>query len=220
MFTGLIERTGVIAAVADRAEGRVITIEAPDLARDLARGESVAVDGCCLTVESRRGDGFEVFASPETISRSTLRARRAGNAVNLERSLTLGDRLGGHLVTGHVDAVGTIERLTPLGASWDLAVRFPAEIAPWVVEKGSIAIDGVSLTTFEVTGSTLRVALIPETVERTTLRGRRAGDEVNLEGDLIGKYVERQLALREGGAASPVTEELLQRAGFFAAAAG
>ncbi|MBN1476257.1 riboflavin synthase [Candidatus Sumerlaeota bacterium] len=212
MFTGLIEAIGTLASRTGRGEGQALIIEAPSIAPSLSAGESVAVDGCCLTVVRPGTDDFEVFASPETLSRATLADRPLGAEVNLERALALGDRLGGHLVTGHVDARGTVERYKPAGESWTLTVSFPPDLAHLVVEKGSIAVDGISLTTFDVAGDRFSVAVIPETHTRTTLHLRRAGDAVNLECDLIGKYVARHLAL--AGAQTGLTEEMLLRAGF------
>jgi riboflavin synthase len=212
MFTGLIETMGTLASRTTRGEGQALIIEAPSITPSLSVGESVAVDGCCLTVVQPGSTDFEVFASPETLSRATLADKPLGAEVNLERALALGDRLGGHLVTGHVDARGTVERYEPTGESWTLTVSFPPELAPLLVEKGSIAIDGISLTTFGVTGDRFCVAVIPETHAQTTLSARRAGDAVNLEGDLIGKYIARHLALT--GAQTGLTEEMLLRAGF------
>jgi riboflavin synthase len=219
MFTGLIRHLAKVSATAPRGEGRVFTFEAPSLAAELAVGDSIAVDGCCLSVESVENGAFTVFASPETLARTTLRARRAGDAVNLERPLALGDRLDGHLVTGHVDGLGEITRWEPLGESWILQVRFPAELAPFFVEKGSVAVDGISLTTFDVTDDSFTVAVIPETRRCTNLSDRSTGDRVNLETDLIGKYVARQASLRTANQSGRVTEELLVRAGFLPEAA-
>lgn len=218
MFTGLIEAVGLIEAATPRAGGLALAIRCPALAAGAQRGESIAVDGCCLTVEAATAEGFNFFASPETLARTALTAKAPGQGVNLERSLRLGDRLGGHLVTGHVDAQGRIERYEPAGDAWTLTVAFPPALAPLLVEKGSVAVDGISLTCFDVTGDRFRVAVIPETHGRTTLRERRPGDPVNLEADLLGKYVARCLALRQDGQSSPVTEDLLQRAGFLAGA--
>lgn len=216
MFTGLIETTGTLAATHERSEGRTSVIRAPEVAPELTLGESIAVDGCCLTVERVSGEAFEVFASPETLGRTTLAEKRPGSCVNLERSLALGDRLGGHLVTGHVDAMGVIESYESLGQSWRLVVRFPEEMAPLVVEKGSIAVNGISLTTFEVNDETFTVAIIPETHERTTLHLYARGDRVNLEADLIGKYVARMISHRIDTPSGRISEELLRQAGFMA----
>lgn len=213
MFTGLIETTGTLTAACDRGTGRALSIRAPDVAPHLRPGDSIAVDGCCLTVEAHTHDSFQTFASPETRSRTTLGRRPPGARVNIERPVAVGTPLGGHLVTGHVDAMGVIARLEPQGDGWLLEVLFPPELAPFIVEKGSVAVDGISLTCFAVTRDRFRVAVIPETHRRTTLGDRRPGDAVNLEADLIGKYVARQLALRQPGG---VSEDLLRRAGFIA----
>ncbi|NPC83684.1 riboflavin synthase, partial [Pyxidicoccus fallax] len=197
MFTGLIQDLG-------RVE-RVIPGGMTDLwirtslgAEKFDLGESIAVDGACLTVVERSGDTFKVQAAPETLRRTTLGAVRPGDRVNLERALALGDRLGGHLVSGHVDAVSEVLETYPEGGSWVMVFRLPEELAPYFIEKGSVAIDGISLTVNTVEADRFRVQLIPETQERTTLRGKPVGARVNLEADQIGKYVARLFALQRG----------------------
>ncbi len=176
-----------------------MTIEAPGMAGELSVGESVAVDGACLTVEKRVDGGFVAFATGETLERTTLGGiRAAGRAVNLERALRLGDRLGGHLVMGHVDGVGELAGLEPRDEGWWLRVAAPAEILEVSVRKGSIAVDGVSLTLVDLTPSEFTVAVIPETYKATTMRLKEKGDPVNLESDMIGKYVARSLKAYQG----------------------
>lgn len=194
MFTGLVEDVGTIVRH-DRRSDAVIFGIAPGAfsAAELALGESVAVNGVCLTVTERDRAQFTVLAGGETLRRTTLGELRIQNRVNLERALRIGDRLGGHMVSGHVDAVGEIASRRDLGANIDIAIRAPREALRYVIEKGSIAVDGISLTVNRVDDYSFAVALIPHTVEKTTLATRRAGDKVNLEVDVIGKYVEKLL---------------------------
>jgi len=191
-----------------------LEIRAPMLAPTLRVGESIAVDGVCLTVEKQAGQSFSVYASPETLSRTTLGRRSEGEGVNLEPSLALGDRLGGHLVLGHVDGVGKLVRSEKKAQSWEMTFEAPPTMAPYLIEKGSVAVDGISLTCFDLRDNTFTVAIIPHTWEATTLHRRKLGDAVNLEADMIGKYVARQLGLAGERPAEKVTKELLERAGF------
>ena len=216
MFTGLIQDLG-------RVE-RVIPGGMTDLwihtalgAGKFDLGESIAVDGACLTVVERSGDTFKVQAAPETLRRTTLGAVRPGDRVNLERALALGDRLGGHLVSGHVDAVSEVLETFPEGGSWVMRFRLPEELAPFFIEKGSVAIDGISLTVNAVEADRFSGQLIPETQERTTLRGKPVGARVNLEADQIGKYVARLFALQRGQGApggGGLTAAAVRAAGF------
>jgi len=189
MFTGIIACTGRIARLTPRAGGvRMTVVPRRSLGR-LTLGESIAVSGACLTVTGRAGRGFTVDVSPETLRRTTLGRWVPGTTVNLERAMKLGDRLGGHIVQGHVDGVGTLERITP-DRQWILyRFRAPAAAVPYLVEKGSIAIDGVSLTVFSCRSGTFSVALIPHTLARTTLATRQPGDQVNVEADVLMKLV-------------------------------
>ena len=196
MFTGIIEAIGTIRGYSPRADGARALIGAGPLTEGLRVGDSIAVDGACLTVTALKGDGFTCDLSAETLARTTLRTLRVGARVNLERPLRLGDRLGGHLVTGHVDAVGQIADRVPQGDGEFMRFRFPPGLAPLLVMKGSIAVDGISLTVAELERDTLGVALIPHTLHHTTLGGKRVGDPVNLEADLLGKHVARLLAGR------------------------
>lgn len=191
MFTGLIETVGELRELRHRGSGTELTIAAADYAGELALGESVALDGCCLTVESTRGAEFTVFASPETLEKTTLGLRRAGERVNLERALALGARLGGHLVSGHVDATGTVRSVREVDGAWEIWLEVPPEIAAQSIPKGSITVDGISLTIVELRPDALSLWIIPETWKRTTLSQRSPGSRVNLEGDLVGKYVRR-----------------------------
>lgn len=174
----------------------------------LETGESVAVNGACLTVLEPSAEGFSADVSPETLERTNLGALKAGDPVNLERALTLSQRLGGHLVSGHVDGVGVIRRLERQGDYHLLEVAAPASVTRYCIEKGSIAIDGISLTINEVNGSAIACMIIPHTMEATNLGTRRVGDRVNLEADLIGKYVEK-LASPAASTAGLTMEKLL-----------
>jgi riboflavin synthase len=199
MFTGIIEATGRVHRVALKGGGTSVTIETPKPLAALKLGESIAVNGACLTVTGMRGRQFTVELSPETLRRTTLGKARTGDRVNLERSLRLGDRLGGHIVQGHVDGVGKLEAITP-DREWSL-YRFavPAALVPYLVDKGSIAIDGVSLTLFECKGPRFTVALIPHTLAVTTLGKRRPGDRVNVEADILLKQIAAMLDSRRPG---------------------
>jgi riboflavin synthase len=183
---------------------------------ELALGESVAVDGACLTVVSSEGDAFDVEASAETLARTTLGERRPGDALHLERALRLGDRLGGHIVTGHVDGTGRVRDRKPLGESLRLGFTAPPEVARYLVAKGSVAIDGVSLTVNGVDADGFDVVLIPHTLGVVHLGHKQPGDRVNLEADLLGKYVERLLSFKNAGngPSGGIDLDLLARNGF------
>lgn len=192
MFTGLVSDVGVVERIAPRQGGARLTLRPTALPVDeLALGESIACSGACLTVVERGGGLVSFDAVPETLSRTTLGGWRPGTKVNLERALALGDRLGGHLVSGHVDAVGEVLRRVPEGQGARLTISLPPAIAPLVAEKGSVAVDGVSLTVARVTRTELDVALIPETLARTTLGAVAAGAKVNLEADVVARHVAR-----------------------------
>jgi len=196
VFTGIIQTTGRVEEVRPRGAGVRLAIGTPRALKGLAIGESVAVSGACLTVVARRGRRFTADVSPETLRRTTVATFRPGTRVNVERALRVGDRLGGHIVQGHVDGVGRLEDVHPDG-DWVL-YRFtaPRPLAPYLVEKGSIAVDGVSLTLFACRGPRFTVALIPHTLAETTLGDRRPGDRVNLEADVLLKHIESMLRAR------------------------
>lgn len=212
MFTGLIQDVGVVERLIPGGMTDV-WIRTALGARDFALGESIAVDGACLTVVERAEETFRVQAAPETLRRTTLGARHVGARVNLERALALGDRLGGHLVSGHVDAVSEVLETRAEGGSWVMVFRLPAELAPFFIEKGSVTIDGISLTVNSVGPERFSVQLIPETQQRTTLASRAVGERVNLEADMIGKYVARLVSLRQGSGGA-LTEAVIKAAGF------
>ncbi|EMA35706.1 riboflavin synthase [Halococcus hamelinensis] len=191
MFTGIVETTGDVTDVRDEEGGRRIVVEC-DL-EGLTRGASIAVDGACLTVEAVRETGFELFCSTETLDRTTLSEIEAGTTVNLERALPADGRLDGHFVQGHVDATAEVVGVEQVGDDWAFEFSVPESIARYVVEKGSIALDGVSLTVAERREGTITVAVIPTTYELTTMHDLEPGDGVNVEVDVIAKYVERLL---------------------------
>jgi len=214
MFTGLIEAQGRVLSLDHGAGGVRMVVEAP-FADQLGQGDSVAVNGACLTALQPGHGRFAADVSRETLDRTTLGRLRPGSSVNLERALAVGQRLGGHYVLGHVDGVGRVLAIAPLGEARRVELEFPEAMAPLFIEKGSVAIDGISLTVNEVHGRTFWVAVIPETQARTSMGRVRVGDAVNLEGDVLGKYVLRALAT---GAAAPraggVDAALLARAGY------
>jgi len=193
MFTGIVAAVGEIVAAAP-AEGRLgLRIRAgEEFLRDVAIGDSIAVNGVCLTAVALEGPAFEADVSAETLRCTS--GFRVGERANLEKALRLADRLGGHLVSGHVDGVGAVVKFEPVGDNRLLAVEVPAELAPYIARKGSIALNGVSLTLNAVSGAELSVNLIPHTLRATSLRDLRVGDKVNVEVDLVARYVERLLA--------------------------
>lgn len=198
MFTGLIEATGrieamdALGAVDSTIAARRVRVATP-LGGELQPGDSIAVSGVCLTVMAADAEGFSAMVSPETLRVTTLRTMTEGRVVNLERPLRADARLGGHFVLGHVDAVGQIAGCTRDGDCYWLDVDTPAQLSPLVIPKGSIAIDGISLTVASLSGLRVGVQIVPFTFDHTSLREATAGDSVNLEGDVIGKYVARQL---------------------------
>ena len=192
VFTGIVEEVGTIAAVDRDGDVVVVRIEGGPVARSLKRGGSVAVGGCCLTAVEVRRSGFTCHLTEETLSRTAFGAAlRPGAPVNLERPLRADGRFDGHIVQGHVDGVGVVRSLARRGRSADLVVKAPARVMRYVVEKGSIAVDGVSLTVAAVRGPEFTVALIPYTLERTSFHSVRPGTRVNLEADVVAKYVFR-----------------------------
>ncbi|MBM4275818.1 MAG: riboflavin synthase [Deltaproteobacteria bacterium] len=213
MFTGLVEGVGEIVNLARLAEGLRVGVRPPFPVAELTLGESVAVAGACLTVVALSSNSFSAEVSPETLARTTFPAKKAGDKVNLERALRLGDRLGGHLVTGHIDGTGALKERREGPAHLQLRFELPGALSRYVIEKGSIAVDGVSLTVNAVQGHTFTVNIIPHTARMTTLGDLRVGDKVNLETDIIGKYVERLLG-GKGTQEKTITAEFLSRQGF------
>lgn len=189
MFTGLIEEIGTVAKVVDGAGARRFTFRASTVMQGLSVDDSVAIDGCCLTVVERTADSFTAVAVEETLMKTTLGDLVAGSTVNLERALRVGDRLGGHYVLGHVDCVGTVVQREERESSWLYWIGYPAEHSKLVIPVGSIAINGVSLTAADVRDDACMVSIIPHTHSVTTFGRLKTGDRVNVEFDMIGKYV-------------------------------
>jgi riboflavin synthase len=193
MFTGIVEELGTVSAVEDQGDAIRLTVQAETVLSDAGLGDSIAVNGCCLTVVSHDGVQWTADVMQETLDKTSLQGVRPGDRVNLERAVTVEKRLGGHLVQGHVDAVGHVVRRT-VSEHWEVVeVEMPAELGRYLVDKGSVTVDGVSLTVVEARDTTFTVSLIPETLARTTLGLRQPGDRVNLEVDIIAKHVEKLL---------------------------
>lgn len=208
MFTGIVEATVPIVSVVGGSGGLALELDLGPIAASMRLGASLAVDGCCLTVARKSGSllGFDVV--PETLERTTFAARSVGERVNVERGLAFGDRLDGHVVTGHVDAVGTVQRVEPRGDEWRIEFELPVALRRFVVEKGSITIHGVSLTVAALTASGCEVAVIPHTRTVTNLGALRVGDRVHVEVDALAKWIDRLLvdsmAQRSARARDPV----------------
>ncbi len=210
MFTGLIEDIGKITAIKKIGDGVRFTIEAGKL-DDIGIDDSVAVNGCCLTAVAVSANTFEVEAVEETLKKTTLGGFAVGTHVNLERAMRLSDRLGGHLVLGHVDGVGHILSIEERSTSWWISIDVPAQLEKYLIHVGSITIDGISLTVAELKNNIVSVSIIPHTWQVTTLGKRQVGDKVNIEADLIGKYVEKLLLKK--AEPSRITEEWLKEKG-------
>jgi len=197
MFTGIIEELGAIAAVEKHAAGSRITIAAAVVTSDIHNGDSISVNGVCLTALDVSSTSFAADVSPETLDKTTLGNLKAGSPVNLERAMLPTTRLGGHIVQGHVDGRGTFISATTEGDFWTVRIGFPTEIAKYLVHKGSVAVEGISLTIAALADDYFDIAVIPKTWEMTNLSSLVPGDAVNLEADVIAKYVERMIGLRE-----------------------
>ena len=193
MFTGIIEDTGKVSRIEHRGQEKRLILELPPHLTEVQLGDSININGVCLTVVQKNEQGVELDLSLETLQKTVLRELKEGDQVNLERALRPTDRLGGHIVTGHVDGIGEIVEKREERDFLQVRIRIPESVSRYVVEKGSIAIDGISLTVNEYQEGEIRMTLIPYTIEKTTLRQKRVGDRVNLEADILGKYVERLL---------------------------
>lgn len=205
MFSGIIETTGTITKIATLAEGTRLILRTSIPTQEISLGESICTNGTCLTVTTIEADQLSFDVSAESLRRTTLGELQVGDSVNLERSLRLEDRLSGHLVFGHVDGVGHIKSIQPEGDSFLYTFAIPAELSRYLVEKGSVAVDGISLTVFHCTPTEFTCAIIPHTHEVTTLHQRKPGERVNIEGDMQGKYIEKFVQeVVEGVLAAPL----------------
>jgi riboflavin synthase len=204
MFTGIVEEVGVIRDKVPAGPALRFRLTAPGVAQGLKSGDSVSCNGVCLTAEDVYPDGFTATAVPETLQRTTLGSARIGDAINLEAALKAGSPMGGHIVQGHVDGVGSVSgwRDLPGGAGKELTIRIPQAFTRYCVEKGSLALHGVSLTIAGIDGDSIRIALVPHTLSHTNLGGMHPGDPLNFEVDLVGKYVEKLLGLADKNASS------------------
>ncbi len=217
MFTGITEAVAKIESLERGGDGgrlRVSLADAEDIAREIKLGDSISVNGCCLTVAEFGADYFSADLSGETLRRAAFGEMKAGGLVNLERPLAADARLGGHFVQGHVDDIGRVTRLVPEGDNWWLSVRVPEDLRRYVAEKGSIAIDGISLTVARWQDGVADIAIIPFTYEHTSISALVPNDAVNLECDILAKYVESLLAARKPGAVSRLTVSKLVEEGF------
>lgn len=214
MFTGLVADVGKLASLRRSGENWTVTITTSFDTATLELGESIAVDGACLTVTRIGSSSFDVDASPETLRKTTLGDRKTGDAVHLERALRVGDRLGGHIVLGHVDGVGTIRARSQEKNSILLEVEAPDAVAPYLIDKGSITVDGVSLTVNWVQDHRFGLAIIPFTAQKTKLESYQPGQRVNLEADVLGKYVQKFVSPHLSGQSGGLTLDMLQNAGF------
>lgn len=212
MFTGLIEEVGTVRRLERGARGARLTIAAQTVLEQTAIGDSIAVNGVCLTVVTRTEDSFCADVMAETLRRSSLGSLQSGSEVNLERAMAANGRFGGHIVSGHIDGTGTVSSLRREDNAVWVTVETPSALMRYIVEKGSIAIDGVSLTVAKVSAGNFSVSVIPHTGAQTILLSKRAGDTVNLECDIIGKYVEKMLGTQS--APSGITMDFLTRNGF------
>ena len=224
MFTGIIQCTGILSGVVRTGDERRFTIRPAVPFSGVQDGESIAHNGVCLSVESHTAEDYVVYASAETVNRSTLGSLSTGDEVNLERALALGDRLGGHLVSGHVDCVARVRRIISAGSSVRVELSYPSAYAPEVISKGSVCLDGISLTINDCGRDSLQVNVIPDTQKRTAMRHWRPGTAVNMETDVIGKYVRRLFqcgVVRDSGMAGSsagngpaISHEFLRQNGF------
>jgi len=217
MFTGIIEGLGAISAIRPAGQGRRLTVDADFDLSGSKVGDSISVSGACLTAVRIAGRRFDADVSPETVAKTTFGAARVGERVNLERAMRLSDRIDGHLVSGHIDGTGVIESREAVGNVLTVVIGVPEELARFMIVKGSVAVDGISLTVNSLEAGRFSVCIIPHTAGLTTVGFKPKGERVNIEADMIGKYVERFLSARQspaGGPSSGVTVEMLARAGF------
>ena len=214
MFTGIIEEVGTVKAVKRSGTSSFIEIQAKKVLEDVQLGDSIAVNGVCLTVTHSDGSVFRADVMNETLSRSSLGSLTSGSPVNLERAMAANGRFGGHIVSGHIDGTGTVSDIRNDGIAVWYTITAPPELLRYIVEKGSVAIDGISLTVAKVTETSFSVSIIPHTAAQTILGTKMTGDIVNLENDIIGKYVEKLMKPAEAAPQSGITMEFLAKNGF------
>ncbi len=189
MFTGIIEEVGKLKSMKATSGGLNIEVEAEKILDDAKLGDSIAINGICLTITDLKNNSFTFDVSQETINRTNIKDLKVGDFVNLERALRPIDRIGGHIVQGHVDTIGKISGIIPKGEHYEFKINYPSEYRKYIIEKGSIAVDGISLTINEINADTISLNIIPHTIQNTNLQFRKVGDKVNIEFDIIGKYV-------------------------------
>ncbi|MBN2329008.1 MAG: riboflavin synthase [Candidatus Omnitrophica bacterium] len=214
MFTGIIREVGRLIDVVHQGRAARLRIEAPLTCPESAPGDSICVNGVCLTATAIHAEQFSADVSSETLQRTTFAAARPGDALNIEPALRPTDRLGGHIVSGHVDGVGGVEAIEEEGDFWRVAIRFPKDLSPFIAEKGSLCVDGISLTVAATTGECASFAVVPFTLQQTNLRSKSAGDPVNLEIDILARYVERLLSAGLPSHGSGLTVDTLRKYGF------
>ncbi len=214
MFTGIIEDIGTIRSVRRAGGIFILTIETGLVLSDTKIGDSISMDGVCLTVVETAGGSFSVEATPETLARSSLARLSTGARVNLERALRLSDRLGGHLVQGHVEGVGTIRRVTREGGGLIIEISVPPVVKRYLIDKGSVAVDGISLTINSLTAEGFTVNIIGHTEKTTTLAAKKPGADINIETDVIGKYIQRLLTVGRANEGEGITLEMLRDEGY------
>ena len=190
MFTGLIQEVGIIESIQANAEGKEFVIKAPNLIKDIQIDDSVATNGVCLTATQIKGDSFKVQAIHMTLKKTSIGSLNVGSPVNLELSLRPSDRLGGHMVSGHVNELGVIKDIKKMGQNWEITIGFKPEIRKYMIQEGSVALDGISLTIAELKNTELKVAIIPHTLKNTNLGLKKIGDVINIEVDMVAKYIE------------------------------
>jgi riboflavin synthase len=215
MFTGIIEELGAVAGLEQNAKGARIKVSAQIVTQNTAEGDSISVNGVCLTALDVRADSFAADVSGETLRRSTLRRLKTGAKVNLERAVMPSTRLGGHIVQGHVDATGEFQAAVREGDFWTVRIGYPPAIGRYLVDKGSVSVEGISLTVAQLTERWFEIAVIPKTWQLTNLSTLKKGDAVNLEADIIAKYVERILLSGGEKAGAGITLEKLRESGFY-----
>ena len=214
MFTGIIEEKGTVVSLDKTTDKAKLTIKGNMIFSDLKPGDSVAVNGVCLTADDISGDTFTADVMNETFGRTNFSMLKAGSHVNLERAMSAQRRFGGHIVSGHIDGIGTIAGISNDGNAVWYRIEASGEILRYIVQKGSVAIDGISLTVAKLTDTDFSVSIIPHTAQETIIKKKKVGDQVNLENDILGKYVERLLSYREDRKKSSITADFLAENGF------